>query len=97
MAHKMQVFEIQRNFRHFSNECENVINVESSQSSFQPMERIFAGRVRTAMDNVVSPRVEKVVTSITASSGRGPDSVVKTHDPQIFFRNYGKYLALEGM
>ena len=38
----------------------------------------------TAMDNVVIPRIEMAVRSITESSGRGPNSTVRNSDQRDF-------------
>ena len=51
----------------------------------------------TAMDNVVLPRVELVVKSITESSGRGPNSMVQLVDQRNFSGNAEKHATHVGL
>ena len=51
------------------------------------VENCMHDAILTAMDNVVFPRVEMAVTSITGSSGQGPSNVVQNPDRRDFTGN----------
>ena len=51
------------------------------------VENLLHDVVLTAMDNVVKPRLEMAVRSITELSGRGPNNVVQNHDRSDFTAN----------
>ena len=54
---------------------------------FQPSKVNSMMHFFTAMDNVVLPRIEMAVRSITASSRRGPNKVVQNPDQRGFSGN----------
>ena len=51
------------------------------------LENCMQDAIWKAMNKMVIPRVEMVVTSITGSSGHGPNSIVQDPDPRDFTGN----------
>ena len=58
-------------------------------SSVMTVENRIHEAILTAVSNVVIPRVEMAVRSVTESSGRGPNSVVQNSDRMDFTGNTG--------
>ena len=58
------------------------------------VENCMPDTILTAMDNVVIPRVEMAVGSITGLSGQGPSSVFQNPDQRQFTRNTENFLLM---
>ena len=58
------------------------------------VENRFHEAILPSMDNLVIPRVETAVRSITGSSGRGPNSVAHNHDQRDFSGNMENHYSI---
>ena len=65
-------------------------NAGKKNNAVTAVENRIYDAILTAMNNLVMPRIEMAVRSITELSGRGRNSVVQKPWSEGFFREYGK-------